>query len=102
MQPRYPINSTSAMLKSIGEFNASRTTILRILRGQLADAREAVVKLPAKNEQGESVLHGCNKDMYALIEFYEHTIHDLLRLDGQDRLVENGGLALATDGKWAL
>ena len=103
MQPKYPDNSTDAQLKSIREFNASRNTILGIYRAQLADARVAAdIKLPFTNERGNPVKHGCRMEAIALVELYEHQIQDLLRIDGNDRLVENGGLALATDGKWAL
>lgn len=102
MIARYPDNSTDAQLKAIAGFNASRLTMLGIIRTQLADARvDADIKLPAKNEHGESVLHGCRKDMYDLIDLYENMIRELLSLDGNDRLVKHGGMALETDGKWA-
>ena len=103
MIPHYPENSTNAQLKSIREFNASRTTFLGILRAQLADARvAAAVKLPMTNEHGKPVLHGCRMEVVRLVEFYETAIQNLLRIDGNDRLVQNGGMALETDGKWAI
>jgi hypothetical protein len=103
MEPRYPENSTDAQLKSIREFNASRTTFLGILRAQLADARVAAdVKLPLTNERGNPVKHACRMEALALVSLYETQIQNLLRIDGQDRLIEHGGLALATDGKWAM
>jgi hypothetical protein len=102
MTPKYPGNSTDAQLKSIREFNASRLTFLGIYRHQLAEARVAAdVKLPLTNERGNPVKHGCRMEAIALVELYEHQIQDLLRIDGQDRLVQYGGMALETDGKWA-
>lgn len=100
MVSRYPDNSTDAQLEVMREFTASRVTILGIIRANLAAANAAVVKLPAKNERGESVLHGCNKDMYAVIELQEHLIRELLSIDGNDRIAPYGQ-ALESDGKWA-
>lgn len=100
-EARFPDNSTDAQLEVLREFTASRVTILGMLRTQLAAANAATVKLPAKNERGKDVLHGCNKDMYAMIDMYENVIQALLRVDGQDRLVSSGGEALKTDGDWA-
>ena len=103
MQPKYPDNSTDAQLEAIRVFNASRVTILGIFRAQLADARVAAdVKLPLTNERGNPVKHGCRMEAIALVELYEHQIQDLLRIDGNDRLIGHGGMAWETDGKWAM
>lgn len=101
MVSRFPENSTDAQIEVLREFTASRATILDILRINLANARAATVKLPAKNERGMSVVHGCNKDMYAVIDLHEELIRKLLSADGNDRLVTSGGQALESDGTWA-
>jgi hypothetical protein len=103
MVSKYPENSTDAMLKAINGFNTLRTTILGHLRHQLSEARAAAnVVLPATNERGKPVVHGCRKEVSGLVEFYETQIKNFLTIDGNDRLIEYGGMALPTDGHWAM
>jgi len=70
-------NSTAEQAVIVSNYNKLIVDFLTKFKALQRRAEAAVVSLPAINEQGEAVVHGCNKVMHQIHDNYVVTVHNL-------------------------
>lgn len=82
---------TNAQLAAIEKVNGQISAEIEICIKGINDANKAVVALPALNEHGESVIHGCNMAMYNVAQYWTTRLNALESLMGRAFLEYTNG-----------